>query len=56
MNMQNEDGEVIKNKTRLVSKSYTQEDGLDYRETFALVVRHEWVKMIQYLLYEILKP
>ena len=32
-------GEVTRNKARLVCKGYAQEEGIDYGETFALVAR-----------------
>ena len=34
-----EDGKVSRNKARLVCKGYSQEEGIDYGETFALVAR-----------------
>jgi hypothetical protein len=40
-NKQDEHGIVVKNKTRLVAKGYSQVEGLDYGETFALVARLE---------------
>lgn len=38
-NKLNENGEVTRNKVRLVCKGYAQEEGIDYGETFALVAR-----------------
>jgi hypothetical protein len=35
----NEDGQVIKNKERLVCNGYAQVEGIDFKETFALVAR-----------------
>ena len=37
----NEDGEVSKNKERLVSKGYSQEEGIEYGENFAPIERLE---------------
>eukprot|EP00253_Pinus_taeda_P034103 PITA_34103 len=40
-NKMNENGEVIRNKARLVCKGYAQQEGIDFEETFALVARIE---------------
>lgn len=40
----NENGEVVRNKARLVCKGYAQEEGINYGETFALVARLEGVR------------
>ena len=42
-NKLNEDGQVSRNKERLVCKGYSQEEGTDYGETFSLVARLEGV-------------
>jgi hypothetical protein len=34
-----EDGEVVRNKACLVAQHFSQVEGLDFRETFAPVVR-----------------
>ena len=36
-NKHNQDGIVVRNKARLVTQGYTQVDGLDFGETYALV-------------------
>ena len=41
----NEQGEVVMNKARLVCNSYSQQEGIDYEETYALVERMEAVRM-----------
>ena len=41
----NEQGEVVRNKARLVCKGYSMQDGIDYEETYAPVVRMEAVRM-----------
>ena len=38
-NKLDENGIVIRNKARLVTKGYNQEDGIDYEETYAPVAR-----------------
>jgi hypothetical protein len=37
----NEDGQVIRNKERLVCKGYAQVEGIDFEETFSPVARLE---------------
>ena len=46
-NKLNEDRMIIRNKVRLVAKCYNQEEGIDFDETFALVV---WLEAIRILL------
>ena len=41
-----ENGNIIRNKTRLVAQGYRQEDGIDYEETFAPVARLEVIRML----------
>ena len=36
-NKLNEDGKFLRNKARLVCKGYSQEEGIDYGDTFASV-------------------
>ena len=42
----NEDGKVYRNKERLVCKGYSQEEGIDYGETFTHVARLEGVRTL----------
>jgi hypothetical protein len=44
-NKENEDGIVVKNKSRLVAQGYTQVEGLDFDETFAPVDRLEAIRI-----------
>nr|GEZ98174.1 ribonuclease H-like domain-containing protein [Tanacetum cinerariifolium] len=43
--LQDEDQTVIRNKARLVAKGYAQEEGIDFEEPFAPVVRLEAVRI-----------
>ncbi|GKE94297.1 retrovirus-related pol polyprotein from transposon TNT 1-94 [Tanacetum coccineum] len=38
-------GDVLKNKARLVAKGYRQEEGINFEESFALVVRIEAIRI-----------
>ncbi|GKF34611.1 putative ribonuclease H-like domain-containing protein, partial [Tanacetum coccineum] len=44
-NKKDERGIVIRNKARLVAQGYTQEEGIDYNEVFALVARIESIRL-----------
>nr|GEX02311.1 retrovirus-related Pol polyprotein from transposon TNT 1-94 [Tanacetum cinerariifolium] len=44
-NKKDEHQTVIRNKTRLVAKGYTQEEGIDFEESFASVARLEAVRI-----------
>ncbi|GKE74874.1 retrovirus-related pol polyprotein from transposon TNT 1-94, partial [Tanacetum coccineum] len=44
-NKKDETGIVIKNKARLVAQGYNQQEGIDYDETFAPVVRLEAIRI-----------
>eukprot|EP00253_Pinus_taeda_P024365 PITA_24365 len=44
-NKLNENGEVFRNKARLVCKGYAQQEGIDFEETFEPVARHEAIRM-----------
>jgi hypothetical protein len=41
-----EDGEVVRNKSRLVAQGYSQKEGIDYEETFALIARLEAIRIL----------
>ena len=45
-NKQDQNGIVIRNKARLVAQGYTQVEGLDFRETYALVTRLEAIRIL----------
>ena len=48
----NENGEVTKNKARLVCKGYAQEEGIDYGENFAPVARLGVRTLLAYSAYK----
>jgi hypothetical protein len=39
-------GEVVRNKSRLVAQGYSQKEGIDYEETFAPVARLEAIRIL----------
>ena len=39
-------GKVVRNKARLVAKGYSQEEGIDYDETYAPVARLEAIRLL----------
>ena len=41
-----ENGEIDKHKARLVAKGYKKEFGVDYKEVFAPVARHDTIKLV----------
>jgi hypothetical protein len=45
-NKQGEDGEIVSNKARLVAQDFSQVEGLNFRETFALVARLEDIMIL----------
>ncbi|GJR88638.1 putative ribonuclease H-like domain-containing protein [Tanacetum coccineum] len=52
-NKKDERGIVIKNKARLVTQGYTQEEGIDYDEVFTTVARTEAIRL--FLAYSLFK-
>ena len=45
-NKQDQDGIVVRNKTRLVAQGYTQVEGLDIGETYAPVARLKAIRIL----------
>jgi hypothetical protein len=45
-NKQEENGEVVRNKTHLVAQGYSLVEGLDFGETFAPVARLEVIRIL----------
>ena len=42
----NEEGQILRNKTRLVAKEYNQKFGIDFEESFAPVARLEAIRIL----------
>ena len=45
-NKMDENGIIIRNKAKLVAQGFNQEEGIDYEETFALVISLEAIGML----------
>ena len=45
-NKMDESGNVIRNKARLVAQGYSQEEGIDFDETYAPVARLESIRLL----------
>ena len=45
-NKQDEDGQVVRNKARLITQGYTQVKGMDYGDTYAPVARLESIRIL----------
>ena len=45
-NKLDEDGNVVRNKARLVAQGYSQEEGIDFDETYAPVARLEAIRLL----------
>jgi hypothetical protein len=45
-NNQGEDGEIVRNKGRLVAQGFSQVEGLDFGETFAPIARLEAIRIL----------
>ena len=46
INKLDEEGKVVRNKARLVTQGYNQQEGIDYDETFAPVARLEAIRIL----------
>jgi hypothetical protein len=45
-NKEGENGEVVRNKLRLVAQGYSQKEGIDYEKTFAPLARLEEIRIL----------
>ncbi|KAI9186544.1 hypothetical protein LWI28_018382 [Acer negundo] len=46
-----EDGNIVRNKARLAAQGYSQIEGIDFEETFALVARLESIRLLFFISY-----
>lgn len=46
VNKLDEQGEVVRNNSRLVAQGYTQQEGIDFSESFAPVERLEAIRLL----------
>ena len=42
----NENGTITRNKAKLITQGYSQEERIDFEETYALVVRLEAIRIL----------
>ena len=42
----NENGEITRNKARFVAQGYSQDEGIDFEETYVPVIRFEAIKIL----------
>jgi hypothetical protein len=45
-NKQGKDGEVVRNKARIVAQGFSQVEGLDFGETFVHIARLEAIRIL----------
>jgi hypothetical protein len=45
-NKQGEDGEIVRNKARLVAQGFSQVEGLDFGETFAFIAHLNTIRIL----------
>ena len=45
-NKLDDNGKVVRNKARLVAKVYSQQEGINYKETYSLVARLEAIHIL----------
>ena len=45
-NKKNEEGEIVTNKSKFVAQGYLQEEGIDFEESFAPVLRLEAIRIL----------
>ena len=45
-NKKDEDGNIVRNKARLVAQGYNQQEGIDYDETYAPIARLEAIRIL----------
>jgi hypothetical protein len=45
-NKEGENGEVVRNKSKLVAQGYSQKEGIDYEDTFARIARLEAIQIL----------